>query len=41
MIGLEGHRARGGLRASLYNAIGIEAVTQLINFMREFKKRYG
>jgi phosphoserine aminotransferase len=39
--GLKGHRALGGLRASLYNALGMDAVEALINFMQHFERRYG
>lgn len=39
--GLKGHRALGGLRASLYNAQTLEAVETLVDFMREFERRYG
>jgi len=38
---LQGHRSRGGLRASLYNAMPEEAVDSLIQFMSDFEKRYG
>ena len=38
---LEGHRSVGGLRASLYNAVPLEAVTALVAFMREFERRHG
>jgi len=40
-LGLKGHRAVGGLRASLYNAIEDHAVVALVEFMREFERRYG
>lgn len=39
--GLAGHRAAGGLRASLYNAVGEEAVETLVDFMAEFLRRHG
>ncbi len=39
--GLKGHRALGGLRASLYNAQTLEAVEALVEFMREFERRHG
>ncbi|MEE4295679.1 MAG: 3-phosphoserine/phosphohydroxythreonine transaminase [Wenzhouxiangella sp.] len=39
--GLKGHRALGGLRASLYNALSLESVDALINFMQDFERRYG
>ena len=38
MIGLKGHRSVGGIRASLYNAVPMEGVEKLINFMNDFKK---
>ena len=38
---LAGHRAVGGMRASLYNAMPMDGVTALIAFMREFERRYG
>ena len=41
LLGLKGHRAVGGLRASLYNAIEDSAVMALVEFMREFERRYG
>ena len=39
--GLKGHRSVGGIRASLYNALGIESVTALVEFMRDFAERNG
>lgn len=39
LLGLKGHRALGGIRASLYNAMPIEGVNALIDFMREFSAR--
>lgn len=36
LIGLEGHRSVGGLRASLYNAVTLEDVNALVAFMKEF-----
>lgn len=41
MIGLKGHRALGGIRASLYNAVPMEAVRALVDFMRDFAQRHG
>jgi phosphoserine aminotransferase len=37
--GLKGHRSVGGLRASLYNAVGLESVLALVQFMAEFRRR--
>jgi len=41
MPGLKGHRAVGGLRASLYNALDEHAVDDLIAFMQEFERNHG
>jgi len=41
IIGIKGHRSVGGMRASLYNAVGIEAVEALVSFMREFDRTRG
>ena len=38
---LKGHRARGGMRASLYNAMPLAGVEALIDFMREFERTHG
>ena len=37
--GLEGHRAIGGIRASIYNGLTLAAVEELAGFMETFKKR--
>ncbi len=37
-IGLKGHRAVGGIRASMYNALPLEGVAKLADFMKEFEK---
>ena len=39
--GLKGHRSVGGCRASIYNAIGVDAVKNLVDFMAEFQKKAG
>jgi len=38
LLGLKGHRASGGMRASLYNAVRLEAVQALVDWMGEFEK---
>lgn len=38
---LKGHRVAGGMRASIYNAMPIEGVKALTDFMAEFEKRHG
>lgn len=39
--GLPGHRSVGGIRASLYNALPMESVLALIDFMRDFARCHG
>lgn len=39
LVGLKGHRAVGGLRASIYNALPVEGVEALVAFLRDFEKR--
>ena len=39
--GLQGHRSIGGLRASLYNGLTLEAVEKLAGFMMEFRQSNG
>jgi phosphoserine aminotransferase len=41
LLGLAGHRAVGGMRASLYNAVTVEAVRALTSFMDDFARRHG
>ena len=41
MVQLKGHRAVGGMRASIYNAMPIEGVRKLVEYMREFEKSHG
>jgi phosphoserine aminotransferase len=38
LVNLKGHRVVGGMRASIYNAMPIEGVKSLIEFMRRFEK---
>jgi phosphoserine aminotransferase len=39
--GLKGHRAVGGMRASIYNAFPEEGVAALVSFMRHFEQKHG
>ena len=39
LLALKGHRAVGGMRASIYNAMPIEGVRALVDFMRDFSAR--
>ena len=36
MLQLKGHRSVGGMRASIYNAMPIEGVKALVDYMKEF-----
>jgi phosphoserine aminotransferase len=38
---LAGHRSVGGMRASIYNAMPMEGIVALIDFMRAFEQRHG
>ena len=38
LVNLKGHRSVGGMRASIYNAMPIEGVEKLVEFMAEFEK---
>jgi phosphoserine aminotransferase len=38
---LKGHRAVGGMRASLYNAMPLAGVTALVEWMSEFERTHG
>lgn len=40
-VNLKGHRSVGGMRASIYNAMPIEGVEKLVQFMKDFEKRNG
>ncbi|MBE6806333.1 MAG: 3-phosphoserine/phosphohydroxythreonine transaminase, partial [Ruminococcaceae bacterium] len=37
-VNLKGHRSVGGMRASIYNAMPIEGVEKLVEFMAKFEK---
>ena len=41
LLNLKGHRSVGGMRASIYNPVPMEAVDALIAFMQDFAKRRG
>ena len=38
LVNLKGHRSVGGMRASIYNAMPVEGVEALINFMKKFEE---
>jgi phosphoserine aminotransferase len=37
LVSLKGHRLAGGMRASIYNAMPIEGVKALVEFMKKFE----
>jgi len=41
MVQLKGHRSVGGMRASIYNAMPLEGVQRLVDYMKEFEARHG
>ena len=41
LLNLKGHRAVGGMRASLYNAVEQASVDALCDFMQDFEQRHG
>ncbi len=41
MVQLKGHRSVGGMRASIYNAMPIEGVQALVDYLREFEAKKG
>ena len=41
MVQLKGHRSVGGMRASIYNAMPVEGVQQLVSYMKEFEAQHG
>jgi phosphoserine aminotransferase len=41
LLGLKGHRALGGMRASIYNAMPLAGVQALVDYMADFARRNG
>ncbi|MCC2633824.1 MAG: serC 1 [Ramlibacter sp.] len=41
MVQLKGHRSVGGMRASIYNAMPVEGVQALVQYMKEFERSHG
>ena len=41
LMNLKGHRDVGGMRASICNAVPLEWVQQLVDFMIAFEKKYA
>ncbi len=41
LLQLKGHRSVGGMRASIYNAMPLEGVRVLVEFLQEFERAHG
>ena len=41
LLQLKGHKSVGGMRASIYNALPIEGVHALVQYMQEFERTHG
>ncbi len=39
-VNLKGHRTVGGMRASIYNAMPVEGVAKLVEFMKDFESKH-
>ena len=39
IVGIQGHRSVGGFRVSLYNAVTLESVAELVDIMKEFETK--
>jgi phosphoserine aminotransferase len=39
LMNLKGHRSVGGMRASIYNAVPMQAIDALVDFMQEFERK--
>jgi phosphoserine aminotransferase len=41
LLQLKGHKSVGGMRASIYNAMPIDGVRALIDYLKDFEKKHG
>ncbi|KAA8731814.1 3-phosphoserine/phosphohydroxythreonine transaminase [Acinetobacter qingfengensis] len=41
LLNLAGHRSVGGMRASIYNAVSLDGVQALVDFMQDFARQHG
>jgi len=41
LLQLKGHKSVGGMRASIYNAMPIEGVQALVDYLRDFEAKHG
>ena len=40
LLNLKGHKVAGGMRASVYNAMPVEGVKALVEFMKDFEVKH-
>jgi phosphoserine aminotransferase len=41
LLQLKGHKSVGGMRASIYNAMPLQGVQSLVDFMKSFERSHG
>jgi phosphoserine aminotransferase len=41
LLQLKGHKSVGGMRASIYNAMPIEGVQALVDYLKDFERKNG
>ncbi len=41
IVQIKGHKSVGGMRASIYNAMPLEGVAALVDFMADFERKHG
>ena len=41
LLQLKGHKSVGGMRASIYNAMPLDGVQALVNYLKDFAQRHG
>ena len=41
LLQLKGHKSVGGMRASIYNAMPLEGVRALVDYLKDFEKKHG
>jgi phosphoserine aminotransferase len=41
LMQLKGHKSVGGMRASIYNAMPLEGVLALIDYLKDFERSHG
>jgi phosphoserine aminotransferase len=41
LLQLKGHKSVGGMRASIYNAMPLEGVQALVNYLDDFARSHG